>query len=209
MFKAPHNFSRQENRSNSHGGSCWKDLWLGDHQGVYSAPTEGSGFRGTWLGSRLTPGAHSLPVLHLCGSTTLFILSLLHLVPEGADGDRQPLAEWAEGPHGLAACARHTDDSSSDLTGVGSWLKPQKWHKHKMTALRSQVWPSSAHSGNRTGSASDHCLLDTGPRNSDREKHDADFFFSPEIFSSFHIVDFVQGNTCKSFMRQFIVQHVK
>lgn len=78
-----------------------------------------------------------------------------------------PLAEWAKGPHGLAACAWHTDDSSSDLTGVGSWLKPRKWHKHKMTALRSQVRPSSAHRGNRTGSASDRCLLDTGPRNSD------------------------------------------
>ena len=80
MFKAPHNFSRQENRSNSHGGSCRKDLWLGDHLGVYSAPIEDSGFKGTCLGSRFIPGAHSLPIPHLCGSTTLFIL-FFHLFP--------------------------------------------------------------------------------------------------------------------------------
>lgn len=182
MFKAPHNFSRQENHSNSHGGSCRKDLWLGDHHGVYSAPIEGSGFRGTWLGSGFIPHAHPLPIPHLCGSITLLVLSLFHLVPEGAGGDRQPLAEWAKGPNGLAACARHTDDSFSDLTGVGYWLKPQKWHKHKMTALRNQVRPSSAHSGSKTESTSDW-PLSPGHGTMElrlREKHDPDFaFFSP------------------------------
>lgn len=199
MFKAPHNFSRQENRSNSHGGSCRKDLWLGDHLGVYLAPIEGSGFKGTWLGSRFIPGAHSLPIPHLCGSTTPFIL-LFHLVPEGADGDRQPLAEWAKGPDGLAACAWHTDDSFSDLTGVGSWLKPQKWHKHKMTSLRNQVWPSSAYSGNRTESASErplspgHGTMELGLR----EKHDTDFaFFPPEFFLLFTLWILFRGTLVK------------
>ena len=101
-----------------------------------------------------------------------------------ADGDRQPLAEWAKGPDGLAACARHTGDSFSDLTGVGSWLKPQKWHKRKMTSLRNQVQPNSAHSGNRTESASErplspgHGTMELGLR----EKRDTGFAFSPLKF---------------------------
>lgn len=128
----------------------------------------------------------------------------LVIISPASREDRQPLAEWAKGPDGLAACARHTDDSFSDMTGVGSWLKPQKWHKDKMTALRNQVRPSSAHSGSKTESTSDwplspgHGIMELGLR----EKHDPDFaFFSPDMFSSFHIVDFVQGTTCKSFMR--------